>query len=273
MAVLKSANNQYFLKILFNTYLSKDVMQFRMYNYLSGNMIKQYNLHALFVIPSKNNYWDKFYVIDCKEILEKTPLFINFNTKLCKFYDNNGNTYPHYTLEDALNSLSDQSGNMDERSAFNWSEKRKSLVSKTPLKLIKFQKSEFSVFIDNFLFWKKTFTVQGKSVISVAESSSGGPDVRLYFQDGTIQELELEHKWKNYVLHEHYKSRAWQGVWLYADEDWDFDTVKAVFSPYIKEHLDSIPKVFLCADKVDNVKKAYEVNWHSLTFSEIDISE
>ena len=83
----------------------------------------------------------------------------------------------------------------------------------------------------------------------------------------------MEHKWNNYILHQHYKSSAWKNAWLYAEEEWNFEKVKQVFSPYVSEYLDNIPKVFLCTDKNDGQKKAYEVNWADLTYREIEVGE
>ena len=67
--------------------------------------------------------------------------------------------------------------------------------------------------------------------------------------------------------------QAWQDVWLYADEKWDFSKVAKIFSPHLSEHINRIPKVFLCTDPETGAKKAYEVNWDNLTFKEIDIRD
>ena len=74
-------------------------------------------------------------------------------------------------------------------------------------------------------------------------------------------------------MHQHYKSSAWKNAWLYAEEEWDFEKVKQVFSPFVSEYIDNIPKVFLCTDKNDGQKKAYEVNWSDLTYKEIEVGE
>lgn len=273
ICVLKSENDQYFLRILFNTFTSDKVVEFNMYNYLSGPKVKQFNMHALFVIPSEDNIWNEFYVIDSKEILTKGPLLMYFHKEIKKFYDANGNIYPSYTLEDSLKAVSDQNGNIKERLNYNWNELRKRIVEDTVVERSVVEQDEFSVFLNDYLKWEKEFTIYGKKVINLTVSSSGGADVILEFAGGTTQKLELEHKWNNYIIHQHYKSSAWEDVWLYAEEEWNFDKVKQVFSPYISEYINNIPKTFLCTDKNNGQKKAYEVDWLNFTYKEIEVSK
>lgn len=273
ICVLKSENNQYFLRILFNTFVSNKVVEFNMYNYLSGPKVKQFNMHALFVVPSNDDIWSEFYVIDSKEILSKGPLLMYFDKETQKFYDVNGNIYPSYTLEESLNIVPDQNGNIQERLNYDWNKLRKSIVEDTVVERNVVEEDEFSVFLNDYLKWKKEFTIYGKKVVHLIVSSSGGADVILEFAGGTTQKLELEHKWYNYILHQHYKSSAWKNAWLYADEEWNFEKIKQVFSPYIPEYIDNVPKVFLCTDKNDDQKKAYEINWKDFTYEEIEVSE
>lgn len=273
ICVLKSDNNQYFLRILFNTFTSDKVVEFNMYNYLSGPKVKQFNMHALFVVPSGDDIWSEFYVIDSKEILSKGPLLMYFDKETKKFYDVNGNVYTSYTLEESLNIVSDQNGNIQERLNYDWNELRKNIVEDTAVERNVVEEDEFSVFLNDYLKWKKEFTIYGKRVVNLIVSSSGGADVILEFAGGTTQKLELEHKWNNYILHQHYKSPVWKNAWLYAEEEWDFEKVKQVFSPYLSEYIDNIPKVFLCTDKNDGQKKAYEVNWSDLTYKKIKVGE
>lgn len=271
--VLKSENNQYFLRILFNTFKTEDVVEFNMYNYLSGPKVKQFNMHALFVIPSKENAWEEFYVIDSKNILSNGPLLMYFDKKTKRFYDVNGNVYESYCLNEGLGVLSDQNGNIEERLKYNWDKLRQNIVEDTVVERNTIEQDEFSVFLNDYLKWKKEFVIYGQKVINLIVSSSGGADVIIEFSGGTTQKLELEHKWNNYILHQHYKSSAWKDAWLYAEEEWDFEKIKQVFCPYIENHLDNIPKVFLCTDKVNDQKKAYEVDWNNLTYKEIEVSE
>lgn len=271
--VLKSKNNQYFLRILFNTFKTDDVVEFNMFDYLSGPKVKQFNMHALFVIPSKENAWEDFYVIDSKNILSNGPLLMYFDKKIKKFYDVNGNVYKAYCLNEGLDMLSDQSGNIEERLNYSWDILRQNIVEDIVIERKDVEQSEFSIFLKDFLKWKKEFVIYGKKVVDLIESSSGGADVIIEFSGGTTQKLELEHKWNNYILHQHYKSSAWKDAWLYAEEEWDFEKIKQVFCPYIENHLDNIPKVFLCTDKVNDQKKAYEVDWNNLSYKEIEVSE
>lgn len=271
--VLKSSNNQYFLRVLFNTFVSDKVVEFNMLDYLSLRGVIQFNMHALFVVPSEDNIWSEFYVIDSKEILSKGPLLIYFDKETKKFYDVNVNVYPSYTLEESLDIVSDQNGNIQERLNYDWNKLRKSIVENTVVERNVIEQDEFSVFLNDYLRWNKEFTIYGKKVVNLIVSSSGGADVILEFSGGTTQNLELEHKWNNYILHQHYKSSAWKNAWLYAEEEWNFDKVKKVFLPYVSQYVDNIPKVFLCTDKNNEQKKAYEVNWSDLTFKEIEVVE
>lgn len=273
IAVLKSKDNKYFLRILFNTFIKEDIVEFNMLNYLQGPKIKQFNMHPLFVIPSYDNAWEEFYVIDSKEIIEKTPLFIYFNKSVKKFYDLNGNIYNSLTLDEGLEKLSGQSGNINERLNYNWNSTRNKLTNNEVENTSDVEEDEFSIFLEKFLHWKKEFSIYDKDVIGLTVSSSGGADVILKFSGGTSQKLELEHKWNNYINHNHHKSIAWENTWLYADEEWDFTKIKKIFQPYVNEFNKSIPKVFLTADPKSNKKEAYEVNWEDLTYSKIEVND
>ncbi len=273
IAVLKSENKQYFLRILFNTFKNDNVVEFNMFNYLEGTKIKQFNINTLFVIPSYENSWDTFYVIDSKEILVNTPLFMYYDKKTRKFYDNNNNVYSYYTLDEALNKVQNQDGNISERLLYDWQKVKKHLVDDYIEKKSEVQKDEFSLFLENFLHWKKSFSIYQKDVVDITVSSSGGPDVIVTYSGGTKQKIELEHKWGNYIRHKHYTSQAWKDVWLFADEKWDFNKIVQIFKPYLSKYIDSIPKVFLCANVKTGEKEAYEIDWNSLTYKEVDIHD
>lgn len=273
VAVLKSKNNQYFLRVLFNTFVSDDIIEFNMLNYLSGKKIKQFNMHALFSIPSYEEAWGEFYVIDSKEILLNTPLFMYYDKTHNKFYDNNHNIYHHYALDEGLEKLSGQNGNIDERLSYDWEKIKKQLTDDVIIEQKDNEDDEYSVFVEKFLKWKKDFTIYNKEVVDLKVSSSGGPDVTLKYSGGTTQKLELEHKWDNYILHQHYKSQAWKGVWLYADEEWNFEKIKQVFIPYLEEYRDNIPEVFLCVNEHTKEKEAYEVDWDTYSYVKIDIKD
>lgn len=273
IAVLKSENNQYFLRILFNTFKNDNVVEFNMFNYLEGTKIKQFNINPLFVIPSYKNSWEEFYVIDSKEILLNTPLFMYYDKKTKKFYDNNNNIYSYYTLTEALDKVQNQDGNISERLSYDWQKVRKQLVEDYIEKKSEVQKDEFSLFLENFLHWKKSFSIYQKDVVDIIVSSSGGPDVIITYSGGTKQKIELEHKWENYIRHRHYASQAWKDVWLFADEKWDFDKIVQIFSPYLSKHIDSIPKIFLCANEQTGEKEAYEIDWNTFTYKEIEIHD
>ena len=191
IAVLKSEKNQYFLRILFNTFKNDNIVEFNMFNYLEGTKIKQFNINPLFVIPTYDNSWDEFYVIDSKEILINTPLFMYYDKKLKRFYDNNNNVYDYYTLSEALDKVQNQNGNISERLSYDWRIVRKQLVEDYVEKKSEVQKDEFSLFLENFLHWKKSFSIYQKDVVDITVSSSGGPDVIITYSGGTKQKIEL----------------------------------------------------------------------------------
>ena len=244
-----------------------------MFNYLEGTKIKQFNINPLFVIPTYEDSWDEFYVIDSKEILTNTPLFMYYDKKAKKFYDNNNNIYSYYTLTDALDKVQNQNGNISERLSYDWQKVREQLVEDYIEKKSEVQKDEFSLFLENFLHWKKSFSIYQKDVVDITVSSSGGPDVIITYSGGTKQKIELEHKWENYIRHRHYTSQAWKDVWLFADEKWNFDKIVQIFSPYLSKYIDSIPKVFLCPNEQTGAKEAYEIDWNNFTYKEIEIHD
>ena len=273
ISVLMSDKNQYFLRILFNTFINENVIEFNMFSYLDGPKIKQFNINALFVIPSSKNYWSEFFVVDSKDLLKNTPLFMYYDKKEKKFYDNKNNVYSYYSLDEALELLPNKDGNIHERLEYDWQEVKEQLVNDYVERHTEVQEDEFSVFLKNFLNWKMSFSIYNKDVVDITVSSSGGPDVIITYSGGTTQKIELEHKWENYIRHRHYIYQAWKGVWLYADEKWDFDKVVQIFKPYLSKYIDNIPKVFLCANEQTGKKEAYEVDWDSLEYKSIEIHD
>lgn len=273
VCVLKSTNDKYYLRILFNTFVSENIIEYNLLNYLSGTKVKQFNMHALFVVPSRDNAWKEFYVIDSKEILKNGPLFLYYDIKNKQFYDNNNNKYPFMTLEESIEKMPAQDGNIEERLEYNWEELRKKIVDDIVINRKEIEDDEFSVFLEKFLCWKKEFTIYGKTVTNIKVSSSGGVDVILQFSGGTTQNLELEHKWNNYILHKHHKSSAWKDAWLYAEEGWNFEKIKKIFEPYLLEYKNTIPKVFLCTNDSTGEKEAYEVDWNSISYTKIDVKD
>lgn len=273
LCVLKSDNNQYFFRMLFNTYISDNIIEYNLYNYLAGPKVKQYNMHPLFVIPNKESAWAEFYAIDSQEVLDKTPLLLKYNIAEKKFYDEQGNLYNNLSLDEAIKSLSDENGNIEARLSYNWSNIRAQIATDDIQPENRdIQEEEFSVFLNKFLNWKKEFTIYDKKVVQINVSSSGGADVILTFAGGTCQNLELEHKWNNYILHQHHKNSAWKNCWIYADEEFDFEKIKQIFIPLINHYRENIPTVFLTVDE-NGKKVAYEVDWDKVEYKKIKIGD
>ena len=272
-AVVKTQTNIYFLRVLFNTYISENIIEYNMRDYLSGPKIKRINMHALFVIPNSENIWGDFYAIDGNELLTRYPLFLYFNISKKEFYDKNGNIYSHFSLSEAMKSFSDQSGNITERLNYNWTNVRENIYDSYAIKVPNVKDDEFSVFLKRFLKWEEKFSIDGKKVVDITVSSSGGADVILKYSGGTTQKVELEHTWNSYINHNHHKSRAWEGAWLYANENWDFKKICNIFKPHLVTNRSNIPTIFLCVNNETEEREAYLVDWDTLSYSSLEIEE
>ena len=270
-SVIKTPNNQFFLRVIFNSFVNEETIEYSLYNYLSGKKIKRINIHPMFAIPSKGNYWSKIFILDSKEILKNTPLFIFYNKKKEKFYDEEGHIYKHYTLTEASKMLSDCNGCVDERLNYDWNIVQEEFTNKKAIEVLNTSSDELFIFIEHFLKWKNEFILFNKKTKIIDVSSSGGADVILETYDGKKQKLELEHKWKNYIQHKHYNSVAWKDAWIFADEPFDFGLINKIFSPFIKKYLNFIPKVFLCTNSITKEKEAYEVDWKTHSYRKLDI--
>ena len=122
--------------------------------------------------------------------------------------------------------FSDNFENIEKRLAYNWDEVEEIICEGSAIKNIEVKPTEFFVFLEKYLDYNKSFKIDGKTVIDLVESASGGPDVILKYSGGTKQSLELEHRWSHYLEHKHHLNSAFKGVWLYADEKWNFDLIK-----------------------------------------------
>lgn len=273
ISVLKSNENQYFLRAKFNTYCNENVIEYSMYNYLVGPKVKEYNIHALFIVPSKSDDWDKFLVIDSKELLTRAPLFVYYDIQKKKFYDNKQYEYPFYELKEGIDVLPDENGNIEERLDYDYTEVRDEWSSSINVSMKDVKEEEFYVFLKEYLNWKETFSIYDKEVVDIKVSSSGGVDVFLQFSGGTEQKLELEHEWVNYIRHGHHKSPVWENAWLYANEQWDFEKIKKIFGPHLSKYSKCIPKVFLCTNKETKEKEAYEVEWKNCSYKKIEVKD
>ena len=267
--VLKSNSNQYFFRILFNTYKEPNKIEYNLFDYLQGPKIKRKNIHALFVVPSNDNNWDKFYVIDAKQLLITAPLFLYYDIEHDEFRDEHGILYFHEELIDALSHISNENGNSEERLSYNYKKAMDALISNSIETTPKRTETEESVFIKNFLncsLLTKIF-IKGQEIIGYSIHKAG-VDVLLAYANGTTQSLELEQEWSHYIAHGHQNNIAWKDAWIYANEKFDFDKIQKIFGPYKGLY---IPNVFLSSDPVTKERKAFEVDWTSNTFKELKI--
>lgn len=270
ICVLKSDSNQFFLRVLFNTFIQPTIIEYNVLSYLEGPKIRKQNIHALFVVPSKDNNWEKFYVIDSKELLVNTPLFIYYDTVNNVFYDENKHFYSFEELTSSLAHISDENGNYSERMAYDSITALESHVGKRIGVTASRSETEESVFIKNFLdnSLGNLLFIKGKEVREYKIHRSG-VDVTLEYADGTSQPLELEHRWSNYISHGHQNSFNWNGAWIYANEEFDFSVIKRIFGPYKGLY---IPTVFLSSNPITKAKEAYEVDWNADTYSKLSIT-
>ena len=58
---------------------------------------------------------------------------------------------------------------------------------------------------------------------------------------------------------------------IYANEEFEFEKIRKIFGPYIEKYENNIPKVFLATH--DKKKKAFCIDWTSLTCTELKVSE
>lgn len=272
-AVVRSSSNVYFLRVLLNRYVdrSKRVIEYNLLNYWSGTKFKNYNLHALFAVPGEGGSWSEMYAVDGAALNEHKPLFLYFDTVAQKCFDTKANTYKAVVLEKALHTFSTEHENVGMRLEYDWTHVRDAFTSATLSENPTRRVAEFSEFLSKFLDWKKEFSVLGKSVVDIDETSSGGPDVLLTYSGGTTQKLELEHTWQNYIAHKHHQNDAWSGAWLYAAEAWDFERIKKLFRPLLAEHSRRVPTVFLYANQTGE-RQVSIVDWQSDTYEVFEVS-
>lgn len=268
-SVVISNKGQYFLRCLLNNFINNNTIEYNLFNYWSGKKIIKKNMHLLISIPSKDNAWAELYAIKFEDLIKNKPMYLMVSVDTKKCVDRLGNIYNLHSLEQAKIEFSDGNANINERLAYKW----KDLVNKECSDEVEIQKEvkqqETWVFIDKFLKFKKTFSIDDKDVVEYSMSSSGGCDVLLKYSGGTTQKLELEHDWKNYLEHKHHENNAWSNVWLFAEQEWNPDLIIRLFKPLKEKYGNRIPDVFLCFEKEQ--RKAYRVNWIDESFKEIEL--
>jgi hypothetical protein len=269
-SVVASSGGQYFLRGLFNNYINKDknLIEYNLINLWSGSKFKRKNIHPLLVVPSESDPWAKIYAIKNEDLITNKPLLVKVDANRLICSDKNGSTYKMYPLEEAISVFSKQEENIDQRLSYNWDEVREQNCESEVAER-EMQEDEFSIFLEKFLNWGKSFSVDGKDVVDIKVSSSGGADVRLMFSGGTVQPLELEHNWNNYIDHGHPTNNAFANCWIFAEENWDAQKVMRLFRDLKKEHNNRIPDVFLCLE--NGKRKAYRANWEAGTFEEVSL--
>jgi hypothetical protein len=269
-SVVVTSKGQYFIRALVNNFADNKntILEYSIDNLWGGTKLKKNNLHLLLVIPSKDNPWDKIYAIKNEELFQHKPMliYVDLKKKIC--FDKNKKNYKLYTLDEAIADFSYGDANIEKRLEHSWKDlKLRECDREVDFRETK--KDEFNIFLDKFLDWKKIFYIEGKEVVDIKVSSSGGPDVILIYSGGTMQKLELEHGWKDYINHKHYQDSAWSGTWLFADEEWDGSKILNLFKGFKLIHNKRVPDVFLCIH--DGKRKAYKVNWNSGIFEEVDL--
>ena len=263
-SIVATKNNVSFLRAKINNYKDEEIIEYRLEPYWIGKKLRKDNIHLMIVIPNTQDGWGDQYAVSFEMLAENTPLFLYFNTATKQLYDEQENEYPVISMEKAKNSFSDRSANVELRLNYDWDNLKQEFWSagQREQENKEFQKDEYSVFVDMFLQWNKQFQIEDKTVVDIAVSSSGGPDVRLTFAGGTEQKLELEHSWKNYIDHKHHQSNAWENCWLWAEEEWDESKVINLFTPHLRDNISRIPTHFLSIDKQDKKRKLFIVDWN-----------
>lgn len=270
-AVFKSANGQYFIRSLVNNFVDLDnnILEFNLINLWAGKKFHKKNIHPLFVLPKADNPWGEVYSIKIEDLYLNKPILLNINLtdKVCK--DNDGNVYKLYLLADAVLNFSKEDDNIQERLDYKWENLKKHYCEQKVEHEVR-KEDEFSNFLKLFLRWKKTFHIDGKDVSDINLISSGGPDVELVFSGGTKQKLELEHTWHSYLNHGHQNNHAFNSVWIFSEEEFDFKKILKIFCDEKKKNGDRIPDVFLCVDKKGD-RFAYLIDWDNNVFKPIKL--
>lgn len=270
-SVVFSPNRQYFIRALVNNFINQKntVLEYSLIGLWNGTKFRKKNLHPLFVIPTQSDSWSDIYTVKNEELYDKKPLFLRIDLENKSCHDREGNSYNLHKLSDAIGSFSTEDENIEKRLEYDWKKVKESFCEDEAEER-EIKEDEFSIFLEKFLNWGKNFSIDGKDVVDMKVSSSGGADVRLIFSGGTIQPLELEHDWKNYIDHGHPNSNAWANCWLFAEEEWDGEKILKLFSDLKKQHGNRIPDVFLCIENGE--RKAYKVDWDNNKFDSVDLS-
>lgn len=209
------------------------------------------------------------YAVKNEDLYKRKPLLLNVNlsTKVCE--DENGNTYQLYPFLDALTEFSKENANIKNRLNYQWgSIKEKYCEREVDCEVRK--EDEFSNFLRLFLNWQRHFFMGDKEVVDIRVISSAGPDVELVFAGGTIQKLELEHLWNNYLEHGHHTNNAFRKTWIFSEEVFDFPKILKLFSGQKFQNNDRIPDIFLSIDKSGRAH-AYKIDWVNKQFTELGL--
>lgn len=271
-AVFKSGKNQYFIRGMVNNFVDSNsrILQFSILNLWEGKKFNLHNIHPMIVLPSVTEPWGGgIYVLKNEDLLATKPFLLNVDLQTKKCFDEKGNNYKLYPLSDAIECFSQENENIPNRLGYKWDAVKVEYCDQEVEEDVR-KDDEFSSFLRLFLRWNPVFGIDGKDVVDIRSISSGGPDIELIFSGGTMQKLELEHAWSSYVDHGHQKNGAFKGVWIFAEEKFDFDKIKKVFASEIKLNKERIPTVFLSVDK-DGNREAHRINWEEETFSVIEL--
>jgi len=271
-SVFKSSNGQYFIRSLVNNFIDSrnTVLQFNIINLWAGKKFKKKNIHPLVVLPTKENPWEGgIYAIKNEDLYADKPLLLNVNliTKICE--DKHGKSYKLYTLDEALKEFSKENENIKERLNYDW-KILKEYYCENEVDYEVRKEDEFSNFLRLFLNWQRNFSIDNKDIVDIKVISSGGPDVELIFSGGTKQKLELEHSWSSYLDHGHNTNNAFNNVWIFAEEEFNFEKIKKLFGKEKKQNNDRIPNVFLAVDKKGN-RRAYKIDWENEKYQEMQL--
>jgi hypothetical protein len=105
-----------------NNYINqgKKLIEYNLVNLWSGSKFKKKNIHALLVIPTETNAWDKIYTIKNEDLFIHKPIFLKVDIENLICTDKNGNIYPMHTLDEAIGVYSKQDENISQRLSYEW---------------------------------------------------------------------------------------------------------------------------------------------------------
>lgn len=122
VSAVKTIKNQYFPRAILNNFIdSKNtILEYSIINLWEGTKLKKKNLHLLIVVPTKTDSWNKIFAIKNEDLFKFKPMLLRVNIKDYNCFDEYGNNYNIYLLEQAIENFSAEDDNIEKRLEHDW---------------------------------------------------------------------------------------------------------------------------------------------------------